>query len=77
MADPGDWMGGWQNVAIMGTIMGAIIVGLLVWGIVAIVRAVAGRNKTVPGGRTCKSCGMMVNPGNTQCPTCKAQMDWS
>ncbi len=72
-----DWMNGWQSVAIWGTIMGALIVIAIVWGVVMVVKSVANRDRTPPGGRTCKSCGMMVAPGNTQCPTCKVQMDWS
>lgn len=70
-----DWMGGWQSVAIWSVVMGAIITVAIVWGVVMIVRAVAGR-KTA-GGRTCKACGVLVQPGNQKCPTCKAQMDWA
>jgi len=72
-----DWMNGWQGVAIWGTIMGAVIVVALIFGVVLIVKALANRNHGPSGGRQCRSCGMMVTPGNTQCPTCKVQMDWS
>lgn len=78
MADsPWGFMNDWQGVAIWGMIVGLLMLAAIVWGVVAIVKAVASRNRAPADGRNCKSCGMMVRPGNTQCPTCKAQMDWS
>jgi hypothetical protein len=71
----------WESLmqaAIWSMVIGALMLGLIVWGVVAVVRAATGRPKgPAPGSRTCRSCGILVAPGNTNCPTCRAQMDWS
>lgn len=70
---------GWSDVAEAGMMWGMIgsvlMLGLIVLGVVLVVRAVArGREE---GRRPCRRCGAFVRRGNASCTSCGTAMDWS
>jgi len=48
LGDPWGFMDGWQNVVIWTTLFGVIFLVAVVWGVVAIVKAIANRHRRRP-----------------------------